>query len=317
MHIRRFLLVAVIIPHLLCAQIPPSHAQEITKATGRYHRQYTVLEIGKGDCPYLTELSLSRAVGAAVLLEGDADTLVRKVKDSNRPLSVMAPPKLTIRMLETLGRCEHFDVVIVHDISSCVDTPLPRLISALTKLGDHLFVEAESPEFEKLLLKSTRIKKVVPRSATYPSLYAYHTKKRGLDLARYTQAKYYSGEPRYSITSSPYAKEFYKEGLEYPLKWIHGINLVTFVMFYGVYPTDAILRKQFLAFRQSHEEHNDLVIGNMILKGTKLYPIDMADSRRDADLYQCITTALRYFRKGNTRLKDPQVWIDGYYEDIV
>ena len=314
----RSVVLSLLCVSLLFAELVPSHADEVMKTIHKYRRDYTVLEIGKGSCKYLTELPLSsHVVGAAVLLAGDADAVLEKIGNTRpQSISLMAPPKFTLTMLDTLGRCEHFDIVIVHDISSCVQAPLSSLIAALTRLGDALFIEAENPAFEKLLNKSTRIKKLVDRTTEYPALFALHTKKKGLDLARYTQQKSRSTKPRYEVTSSYIYKEFNKKGLDYPLKWIHGINLVTFVMFYGVYPTDIHIRKEIRRLRKIYSTHNDFVIGNLILRGKRLFPIDIGDTRRSADFTECVALALRYFKEGNSRLKNPQAWIDRYYNDI-
>jgi len=217
-------------------------------------------------------------------------------------------------MLEMLGRCEHFDVVIVDDISSVVATPLSRLVAALVNLGDHVFMLAESESYEAVLSRSAKIKKIGSNSS---ALFLSNKPKKGLDLARYTQKKDPSKKgPRYKITSTFRKKEFIKKGLRYPTRWISGINLVTFTMLYGVYPADAHLRREIRRLRKTCFKHNDFVIGNILLQGNRLIPIDFSDIRRNANFYDCVESVLKAFKRGNYRLENPHEWIADYYEEI-
>lgn len=277
----------------------------------RYRRPYTLLEIGVDDCIYIPLLTYQTGmIGASLIVGNDKDRVLESVC-SRYPssVSVMMPSRLTIHMLETLGRCEHFDVVIVHDMTTVLEAPYRRMLSALTALGDHVFIVAESEHWQKLL-KQSRLTRVAE------NLYASHRPKSGLDVARYTQLKSRASQPRYGVYSSYTEKLFYKKGLEYPLSWIHGINLVTFCMLHGVYPDDAQIRTELRRMRSCCDDHNDMVLGNFILQGTRLFKIDANDTRRRSDPYALLDCAVRSFRRGNTRLSNPQEWIDAYYKSI-
>ena len=91
---------------------------------------------------------------------------------------------------------------------------------------------------------------------------------------------------------------------------------MTFTMLYGVYPNDTQIRREIRRLRKTCSEHNDFVIGNIILQGNRLIPIDFSDNRRDADFYDCVEAALNAFKRGNNRLEDPREWIGEYYQDI-
>jgi hypothetical protein len=224
----------------------------------------------------------------------------------------MVPPQLTVDMLSRLSRCEHFDIVLVHDISSSLAADYAHLVSVLTSLGDHVFMAVESEKYDEHL-KRREISCVVSGLPEKPSLYLSHLPKKGLDLARYTQNKARSLKPRYTVHSTYQHKQFFKEGLSGPVPWVHGINLVTFCMFHGVYPHDQVLRNELALLRQQSEDHNDAVIGNFILQGSRLLQIDSKDPRRNADPYNLLNAALDAFKRGNARLTDPQGWINGYY----
>ena len=57
---------------------------------------------------------------------------------------------------------------------------------------------------------------------------------------------------------------------------------MTFVMLSGVYPTDSMIRSRISSFKTSCLMHNDLVIGNMIVRGDELILIDFDDARRSS-----------------------------------
>lgn len=122
--------------------------------------------------------------------------------------------------------------------------------------------------------------------------------------------------PRYRVISNFKEKFFDKDALDKPLRWVDGINLITFALLKGVYPTDKMIRQQIIKAEKTHSQHNDLVLGNFILQGDRLIPIDVNDKRRDANLNKCIKAALRAFKEGNTRHKNPQQWIRAYYDSV-
>lgn len=292
----------------------PSSLADIQEVISRYRREITVLELGKHTYSYLPYLLSSQGVGAAIVVDGDQEKLYVQIQTSGHGrTALMTPTTLTVEMIEQLGRCEHFDVVIVHDITTYVTAPHERLIAALIALGDYVFLEAECPAYEAAL-KSSSLRQLGVASH-YPSLFLSHKVKKHLELARYTQQPT-SESRRYEVQSTYLTKKFNKKGLPYPLRWIHGINLVTFIMFQGIFPDDSCIRMQLKNFKTVYADHNDLVIGNLILQGTRLIPIDMDDRRRGVRAARCLTTALRFFGEGNKRLLDPQLWIDCYYQAL-
>jgi hypothetical protein len=295
--------------------VDPSHTEAIQSILSRYQRTFTLLEIGT-DVRYLAALPYQKhMVGEVIALGQEEHTILRTVLPRYpSSISVMIPPVLTYRMLETLSRCEHFDVVIAHDLSSYGDIPSKKLIAVLVSLGEHVFMIPSSESHQEAMQGYTCMVHGLPeRQALYLSV----RPKKGFDLARYTQYKAPASMPRYLVSSSYTHKEFYKDGLMYPVPWIHGINLVTFCMFHGIHPDDEELRRQLVRCRERCQDHNDLVIGNFILQGCRLFPIDSKDDRRCADPYRFINVLLNAFKRNNRRLINPQEWIDTYYHQLV
>lgn len=301
----------------LSAEVHESgYLPEILDVIKNYKRPITVLEISSTSPTYtFTLASLYKTVCIALLLGGGIQDTIRKVKEDHyNNITVLAPRNAQYEAFFTLSRCEHFDVVIVHDISQQLRTSGTKFVEALTKLGDHVFIEASYSKFQNALKK-----KKIPQIASQgeSELYLSSKPKTSLDIARFTQRdRPVSATPKYHIKSTFTEKTFNKKGLKQPIKWVDGINLVTFAMLKGVYPEDGQIRKQVAAMKRSHPDHNDLVLGNIIVQGDTLIPIDLNDSRRDADLHRCITSALRAFQDGNLRHRNPEKWIRDYYDMV-
>lgn len=186
-------------------------------------------------------------------------------------------------------------------------------------MGDYVFIEASTEEMLQELAQR-KIPQIAIHSdvqSTTLGLFLSHKPKVGLDIARFTQ-KYraVSRVPRYRVISNCNKKLFNKNSLNQPLPWVDGINLITFTMLKGIYPTDSMIRKQIVKAEKTHAHHNDLVLGNFIVQGDRLIPIDVDDKRRDADLSKCVSAALKAFKKGNSRLINPEQWIRRYYDMV-
>jgi hypothetical protein len=117
----------------------------------------------------------------------------------------------------------------------------------------------------------------------------------------------------YVLQSSFTEKKFYKEPSCVTSDWLPGINLATFSMLYGVYPTNVMLYKQLQAFKEI--EHNDLVLANIIVQGDALKLIDFADDRRSSDPRVCLKGVLKMFNNVR-RLQDAQRSLEKYHDYI-
>lgn len=270
-----------------------------------FKRRITVLEIGRTALPY-TLSGRSNEIFVGIVTDSDPTDLIRKVASENRhTVSILHPASLSHNDIETLGRCEHFDLVIVHALPS-VSFQSSRMVEALIALGDYVFIPKEYPyvlECQKLHIPEV--------SQHY---FLSHKPKRQLKLARFTQRHERGTKGAYTIKSSLTEKFFVKDGKS--VRWVEGINLVTFTMLKGVYPGDPLIRKQLLELVKAYPGHNDFVLGNIIVQGDRLIPIDVYDKRRNADIQHCLKRALKAFYPCNTRLKNPEKWIRNYYNTL-
>ncbi len=282
-------------------------ADPVMQVIQTFKRPITVLEIGRTALPYSTALSgTSRAIFVGILTDADPTDLIRKfVAEKIHTVTILHPTTLSHNDIETLGRCEHFDVVIVHDMPG-VPFQSSRLVEALIRLGDYVFLQKVHP-----FVLECRNHHIPEVSQDY---FLSHIPKRKLDLARFTQRLVRGSTGTYRIKSSLTEKFFVKNGKSVP--WIEGINLVTFTMLKGVYPADPSIRGQLIELVKKYPEHNDFVLGNVIVQGDKLIPIDLKDKRRNADIQHCLKRALKAFYPCNSRLQNPEKWIRSYYATL-
>ncbi|MBA2307400.1 hypothetical protein H0W26_04675 [Candidatus Dependentiae bacterium] len=278
----------------------------------RYSREITLLEIGKKECPYFPSLVQYNAQCIALCMGGADSTLVTKASQRHNGI-ILGPKTVTHDMIHTLGACEHFDIVIVHNLQNTISEFMP-FVSAFLRLGDHIFIEASTAEQCRVCKNFGMVGYKHSHGTT---LFYLHKRKTTLEKARFTQ-KIHSSEPKpvYRVTSDFHTKFFSKGPLFKQIPWIHGINMVSFVMFSGIYPTDSIVRQGISGLKNRYAHHNDLVIGNIIMRGDQLIPIDFGDERRSTSSVSCIAAALRAFHSGNGRLKDPHKWINDYYKYV-
>ncbi len=321
----RFYVLTLILWGSHCLHLEPLYA-EVQKSSNylsaigdvmkKFKRRVTVLEIGRTQAEYsLTLAKIYKTACVAFLFDGGSQSLVQQIKaDEYANVTVLAPRGIHHESLVTLGRCEHFDVVIIHDISSYIHANGAKILDAFTKLGDYVFIETSHHGMQNEL-KRKRIPLVAQNGNT--ALYLSYKPKTSLDIARFTQKEHpINRHPKYHIKSSHNEKYFIKKNAERPVKWVDGINLVTFAMLRGVYPDDFLIRKQLADMKKRHSDHNDLVLGNIIVQGERLVAIDFHDERRDADAQKCLAAALRAFTEGNQRQKNPEKWIREYYESV-
>lgn len=279
-----------------------------------YKRPITILEIGLRETPVIFQYAVNQnIVCIGMLIEGgEGEAMSALVRKGYRNMMILAPHNIAQKDLETLGQCEHFDIVIVHDITLCLPFNLPRTVDALLSLGDHCFVDVQAESIIADIQKKHFLKR---RNGEH--FLHIHTPKAFLDRARFTQKQQMIKPKPYKIRSTYTEKFFSKSTRRRPTRWIEGINLVTFAMLKGVYPADARIRQQIKLIEKSYPEHNDLVLGNIIVQGDKLIPIDMGDKRRNADINHCVTAAMHSFKAGNKRLVNPERWIKSYYNSFV
>jgi hypothetical protein len=280
---------------------------------GQFKRQFTLIEVGGGDAAFSITRT-HRSFGVALLPQGEGDDLLRECAASKNPLMIVLRPQIIDdKRLKRFGECEHVDIALVHEasIQPPADNHYRAYADTLLALADYSYIETANSGFMEEL---RRRKLPVIEESEGRLLFYSQCQKTGLERARYTQDK----EPgiQYQIISSFTEKYFKKPMLPKPTQWIHGINLMTFAMLGGIYPSDSHICKQIEMMPDFYTDHSDLVLGNMIMQGTTLIAIDIKDSRRSSRSSRCIQAALNAFKPGNNRLLNPERWAQDYFQAL-
>lgn len=298
---------------MLAATTFNKHDIAITKLLNNYtsQRGVTILEIGIDKCNYVFDLSHKYNSTCVMMYLGALHTPNQFEVEQKYPhMVIVNPVTLTVKDLETLVRCEHFDVVIVHGIPSKLKKghelrqEFKVTLDLIMQLGDHTYIELNKydKDIKDHLLKKNA--KLVSKNNS--NLYYLETPKKGLDIARWNCNWMNWQKPlyRYPILSTFDKKHYQKKETEdQHIPWLKGINLSTFVMLRGICPCEATIQKNLNNMRSI--KHNDLIIGNMIVQGKDIIPIDLDDPRWNGNVYKCITAALTVFNNASTRLKNP------------
>jgi hypothetical protein len=302
---------------LFCAQISvtapeTNYYKEVKAVLNNYKRPITVLEIGsKSSCYTLPIATDSKYAKCIALFEGDATPLAQIAhKNRLKNVVILNPQALALDDLKALGRCEHFDVVLVHGVDSLLKD-FSKALNLLSHLGDFLFLEIPKDAQHDTPTSFNRV-----ASSETHQLYLSHKPKTTLDIARFNEAATSPGKnPPYLIKSDFKEKWLYKQ--QSKSAWIPGINIVTFVMLHGIYPSDTAIISQFQKMKRSTISHNDLLIGNMVMQGTSLVPIDFdgKDGRRKNMMHVCLNVAIKLF-KDTSRFRNPRGWLDRYIKTI-
>jgi hypothetical protein len=282
----------------------------VSSLLGNYKRGVTLLEIvGDKSHPYIPALvKETHNITGVLLYKNNKNSCYNSsVLRYNPHLIVLAPLSLGNYDFEILGRCEHFDVVVVRDFLAFGDASLEYMI----ELGDIVCIEV--PLGEELFLSG--LENFLKYRFNYgnKTVYLFNKPKFGLDIARWDlHDKMQKVEvPRYAINSNLHCKQLIKNGKV--TRWHQGINLITFIELRGTYPSDTIICSNLI--KQKHTEHNDLVIGNLIVQGHTLVPIDFNDKRRNIKVSRCLKAALRTFG-GNRLSLVPDVCLQQYKEKL-
>lgn len=294
-----------------------SNYRHIESLINQYTIDVTVLEIASAqDEIYSFELAKkSNCMCIVVLMNGGAGPILQRIKKEHiKNIVVLEPHDFDGPMLNALARCEHMDVTIVHDYFEHFGSLWQSTTDILTRLGTHLFVEIAYDHAPHLFnYHQTSLKMIENRFKQL--LFYYETEKKFLEMTRFTQFNKPSNYgSNYEIKSTFSEKLLMKKEPEAVTQWIAGINLITFVMMRGVYPTDDIIRAQIQDFEKAYPYHNDLILGNMIIQGHTIIPIDFDDKRRRANMSNMVRRAVNFFDGSRHRLNNPADKINKHYK---
>lgn len=262
---------------------------EIKRFLSQYQRPITVLELG----PYAAHVSLQIARdfnATCVMLTDDRQRAVFNACESQSAENViLLKRRITFDELTRLGECEHFDVVLLlngfdpllkDDDRMAWETGLQKAVN----LGDHCIMvlrygsDHENPIAQVRPLFKGEIRSLSDDGHT---MLAIHSKQKKY-IYRTQWKKIKKHHRAVYIVASSFAKKYLiKKQIGTNTPWIRGINLSTFKGLGGVYPTLPTVIGAVKAYENL--KHNDICMGNMVIQGNAVVPIDFNDPRRNAN----------------------------------
>lgn len=282
----------------------------------QFKRPFSVLDLGANfgyfslriaeDFPHAICIAVDKKPGLTDLcLRNDAANVIHL----NR--------HLTGRDLDTLARCEHFDVVLALNVLHHI-ADWPDAVDAVMALGDHVIVEtpgrgdtgAKNPHCHEALFNrlTSRPNQLLATfgshvsDATRPLLY-FH-RPGGAELRLQTVDAVKRGAPGCLVRVSEGYFDLpqtvtidHAHGTE-TRPWIPGMNLWNWRLLDGAWP--AHVGKLLLAtVRAMPRFHDDLRPWNFILQGKKLIPIDYDNKpRRTREVPGSLELCLRMLQTG-------------------
>ncbi len=244
----------------------------------RYQRNFTMLDIGARQGYY--SLRTAHDYNSVCVMTEKNDTLLEICK-AHPELNniILLNTQFTPNTLKHLGECEHFDVILALHVRNEFGEQWKEALDALFTLGDHLIVEVGPDDNDMQKYIVTNRGQVIGKTSTNGHEYRstlYHVKTSNNYLRRKTWLWRPMDKDSYYIESSFTNKQLQvsseKGTYSHTTTWLAGINLCTFKMCHGVYPTSKQLKNELLTVKDA--THTDWMINNMIIQGTTLALID-------------------------------------------
>jgi hypothetical protein len=276
----------------------------------KFARPITALEIGFQDSNYIVQAAKNSKFTSTyiALLLDDATQYCQKITNHNLVnVAVLNPKKITTKQFSVLSHCEHFDVVIVTDIFQCPKIRFFDCLDSILSLGEHIFFEVDADNTDLINVLQKKDCTIIASHEKKFLLYRYY-KKNMLTLHRWDERDIpYDNGKQYYIHSTFIEKFLIKIKSKKTSLWQPGINLKTFIMLYGTYPTDQTISKEIASMRYSAPKHSDLCVGNMVIQGSKVIPIDIDTSGNEKEVENYIKIANScIFNGSNVRLSSPK-----------
>ena len=276
----------------------------INSLLNKYERSFTMVDLGASQGYYSLRAAHDYPQSVFVMIEGDNSSYpytgsqLRMICRANTQrnnivhLNKMLTPDDVIR----LGECEHFDVVLAMNIVQHFGRDWKDMADVICDLGDNVIFEIPPPEEDSkhntaieqyMLGRGGQLLGTAPRhrNPNGPQAKFYWIQGGRKEIVRKSWVMPLTCElptgdqRRHEVVSNFKTKKLKKtlvEGGAVETDWVPGINLMTFKMYRGAYPSVEQLTKQLEKLREN-SAHKDWNVNNMIVSGTKLTLIDQDD----------------------------------------
>ncbi|MBT8489910.1 MAG: hypothetical protein KJN62_02560, partial [Deltaproteobacteria bacterium] len=273
----------------------------IKKVLDKYNRPFTMLDIGASQGYYSFRTAYNYN-SVCVMIEGNnneypliGDQLLDLCKcNTSLDNIILFQKPIVIADLQYLSECEHFDVILALNILHWLGSNWKAAADAIIAMGNNIIIETPPQEttvssnsnnmrrdIENYLLENgAQVIGTVKRhtSNTVSSIYLIHNDK-GF-IRRRTCLKPIEPATNHIINSTFSKKTMTKKADSPPdtfvtSNWVPGINLITFKMYKGAYPTTDRIKEAIKNLK--NEKTNDWMPNNMIIQGHNIAMIDTDD----------------------------------------
>lgn len=310
-----------------------------------FERPFTMVDLGASQGYYSFRMAFDYPQSVAVMIEGNnpaypvVGTQLQSICLDNTEIRnvIFLNKRIEIEDLKRLGECEHFDVVLALNVIHWFPKQWKQMISAIIDLGSDIIVETppleneiseECLEIRKSIIEyletlDSHVIGRVPRH-TSPDLMCniYHIRGKRDRLVRKTWICSPNQGNTHRILTNYKQKVLTKKiacfDSEYQSsEWKPGINLITYIMYHGTYPTrNAVVN---MMWKLRNVPHNDWMVNNMILQGKKLCFIDFNDPNHNPGGLgggRKYSHALYRMLSRFIKIEDPEKAIAYYYREI-
>lgn len=273
--------------------------QAIKKILDRYKRPITVLDIGASQGYFSFRIAHDYDATCVMIEDGYNDTWktgeqLLEICKLNTELNniILLQKRLSLADLEHLGSCEHFDVVIALNIIHHFGTDWKAATDAILNLGETIIIESPSgndsiahdnPHIRHLenylkdnagtlILETTRHTDHNAKGKMY-----VFEKKRTFITRKYWILKASEEYKKKFLIQSDYnEKHLIKHVTQETIPWIKGINVLTFLMLHGVYPSITNIKANITSLFS--DQVKDFTPWNFIIQGDTLSLIDQKNN---------------------------------------
>jgi hypothetical protein len=267
-----------------------------------YNRPFTMIDIGASQGYYSFRAAYDYKDSSFVMIEGNNEhypligTQLLDLCKENSALDniIFLNKPIELADLQRLQECEHFDVIVAFNIIHWFKDSWKEIADAILNLGDTVVIETPPQETgvsddqnrlrlhieEYLISKGAEVLGHVKRhtSDAISTIYLVQRHKQYLERKSWLSPKLSGKTHRiYSDFNQKklHKKVIYPENTYQMVDWMPGINLITFKMYRGAYPTYSMLVPALDIMK--NDPHTDCTINNMIVQGNHIILIDYDD----------------------------------------
>ena len=273
----------------------------IKKVLDKYNRQFTMLDIGasQGYHSFRTAFDYN---SVCVMIEGNndeypliGDQLLDLCRcNTNLDNIILLQKPIVITDIQHLSECEHFDVILAMNILHWLGPNWKTAVDSLIAMGNNIIIETPPQETiissdnnkirrdieNYLLANSAQILGTVKRHTSNTMSTIYLIQNNNDFMRRRTWLKPVEPATNHIINSTS-SKKIMTKIVDSPpnttvtSNWLPGINLITFKMYKGAYPTTDRIKESIKNLK--NETTNDWMPNNMIIQGHNVVMIDTDD----------------------------------------